>query len=152
MGEVTMRAPLTTIALIVLFASVSVAARLPAAQTTARASPSVQTITVTLTDTAIIASQRMARPGIRYHFIVTNRGTVPHEFWLMPANMAQMMNQMPMSQWESKILYSTPDIWPGNMDAFDYTFASAMMRQSLAYGSPTDDGQSVIAMPMRVSQ
>jgi uncharacterized cupredoxin-like copper-binding protein len=150
--EVVMRKPLAAIALVALLIGVSLAACTTAAQTTATSTSSVQTINVTLTDTAITASQTTVPPGVRCHFIVTNHGTVPHQFWLMPANMAQMMSQMPMMQWQNQILYRTPDIGPGMMNEFDYTFTMPMMQQSLAYGCYTANGQPVISMPMRVSQ
>jgi uncharacterized cupredoxin-like copper-binding protein len=119
-------------------------------QVTPTSTPAVQTITVTLTDTAITASQTTVRPGVRYHFVVTNRGKMPHQFWLMPQGMSQMMSQMPMSQWHSKVLASTPDIGPGMMASLDYTYTMPMMQQALAYGCYTASSQALVEMPMQV--
>jgi uncharacterized cupredoxin-like copper-binding protein len=121
-------------------------------QATTTSAPALQTITVTLTDTAITASQTTVRPGVRCHFVVTNRVTMPHQFWLMPQGMSQMMSQMPMSQWHSKVLASTPDIGPGMMASMDYTYTIPMMQQALAYGCYTATSPSLMELPMRVSQ
>ncbi len=116
-----------------------------------RTTPGVQTITVTLTDTTVNASQATVQSGVRYHFLVTNRGAHPHQFWLSPQGMAQMMGQMPMAQWRQQILYGSQDIGPGMMTSFDYTFTRQMMQQRLAYGCYTANGQTVIQMPLRVN-
>jgi hypothetical protein len=76
---------------------------------------------------------------------------VPHQFWLMPQGMSQMISQMPMSQWHSRMSYSIPDIGPGMMASSDYTFTMPMMQQALAYGCYSAHSQSVIEMPRRIS-
>jgi hypothetical protein len=146
-----MRTHLAGFVLIPLLAGISLAACTSQAQTTPTATSGTQTITVTLTDTTVTASQTTIRPGVPCHFIVTNRGTRPHQFWLMPQGMAQLMSQMPMAQWRQRLLYSTPDIGPGMMTTFDYTFSMPMMQQQLAFGCYTANGSSVIEMPMRLS-
>lgn len=75
----------------------------------------------------------------------------PHQFWLMPQGMAQMMSNMPMGQWHQQILYSTQDIGPGMMTTMDYTFSNSMMHQQLAIGCYTAEGPVVMQMPIRVS-
>jgi hypothetical protein len=80
-----MKALLASAALVLPLVGASLAGcGTPQAQTTSTTTSNVQTVTVTLTDTGIIASQTTFRPGARCHFIVTNHGTRPYQFWLMP--------------------------------------------------------------------
>jgi uncharacterized cupredoxin-like copper-binding protein len=137
---------------IILLLGVSLAACTAYAQTAptatpTRASPHVQTVTVTLTDTTITASQTAVQPGVRYDFIVTNHGTVAHQFWLMPAGMAQLMKQMPMAQWHRHLLASTQDIAPGKTAQAAYTFTTATMKHSWELGSYTPTTQSLVVPP-----
>lgn len=110
-----------------------------------------QTVSVTLTDTGITASQTAFAPGTRFHFVVANHGTQPHQFWLMPQNMQQMMSSMPMGQWHQQLLYGSQTIAPGQIVTFDYTFPMMSPQQGLAFGCYTEQGQSVYMMPIRFS-
>lgn len=147
----THRARLATVALVALLAGTGLAACAAQARTAPTPTSGVETVTVTLTDTTVTASQTTFQPGVRCHFIVTNRGTRPHQFWLGPQQMAQMMSQMPMGQWHQQLLYGSQDIGPGMMATFDYTFTMPMTSQHLAFGCYTANGQSVIEMPIRVT-
>ena len=88
-----------------------------------------QTVNVTLTDAGVTATPTTFHAGMRYHFVVTNNGTVAHEFLIMPPGMAHAMGQMPMAQWHRQAMQSTGLIGPGVMDSFDYTFATMPMMQ-----------------------
>lgn len=147
-----MKAHFAAVALVVVLAAAGVTACTSPAQTrtTATSTPAVQTITVTLTDTSVTASQATVRPGVPCHFIVINRGTQPHQFWLTPQGMAQMMRQIPMAQWHQQLLYSSQDIGPGMMATFDYTFTMPVMQQRLALGCYTANGQTIYMMPFRI--
>lgn len=114
--------------------------------------PGVQTVTVTvtLTNTTLTASQTTFRSAERYHFIVTNRGPLPREFWIMPQGMAQMMSRMPMAQWRKHLLFATPEIRHGMRSVFDCTFTMRMAQQRLAFGSYSGTGPSVLEMPIRI--
>jgi hypothetical protein len=148
-----MKALLASAAIVLLLAGASLAGcGTTQAQTTATAIPNVQTVTVTLTDSVVTASHTTFRPGVRYHFIVTNHGTRPHQFWLMPQGMAQMMSNMPMAQWHQQVMFSTQDIGPGMMKTADYTFTDSMMHQQLAFGCYTTNGQVLMEMPIYVQQ
>ena len=147
----TYRAHLVAIALIAVLAAVGLTACTSQAQTTPTPTAEGQAITVALTDTTVTASQTTFRPGVRYHFLVTNHGTRAHQFWLMPQGMAQRMSQMPMGQWRQQLLYSSQDIGPGMMATVDYTFTTPMAQQQLAFGCYTTDGQSLVELPMRVT-
>ena len=139
-----MRQRLAAIVVITLLMGVSLAACTAYAQTAPTPAPHVQMVNVTLTDTTITASQTAVRPGVRYDFIVTNHGTVAHQFWLMPGGMAQQMKQMPRAQWHSHLLASTQDIAPGKTAQVAYTFTTATMKQSWALGSYTPTTQSLV--------
>jgi uncharacterized cupredoxin-like copper-binding protein len=146
-----MRKRLAAIVVIILLTGLSLAACTAYAQPAPAPTPQVHTVTVTLTDTALTASQKTVRPGVHYAFVVTNRGTVVHQFWLMPAGMAQMMKQMPMAQWHSQLLYATQDIAPGKTAKFTYTFTTATMKHSLAFGSYTPNSQTLVVPPVVIS-
>jgi uncharacterized cupredoxin-like copper-binding protein len=150
--SVAMRTHVAAVALIVLFAGLGlVACTTQTTATTAPSTPRVQTITVTLTDTTMNTSQATVQSGVRYHFIITNQGAHPHQFWLSPQGMAQMMGRMPMAQWRQQILYGSQDIGPGMMTSFDYTFTRQIMHQGLAFSCYTANGQTVIQMPLHVN-
>jgi uncharacterized cupredoxin-like copper-binding protein len=149
------RTRLLTVTLVFLLAGAGLAACGATAATT-----STPTVTVDLTDAGITASQATFGPGARCHFVVTNHGTQPRQFWVMPQNMQQMMSTMPMSQWRQHLLYSaqtiasTQTIAPGQTVTFDYTFpmTSGMMGtpQGLAFGCYTEQGQSLHMMPIQI--
>jgi len=118
---------------------------------TSAATAGSSTVTVSLTDAGVTASQATFAPGARCHFVVTNHGTQPHQFWLMPQNMQHMMSSMPMGQWHQQLLYSSQTIAPGQTVTFDYTFPMMSPQQGLAFGCYTEQGQSVSMMPIRFS-
>jgi hypothetical protein len=121
------------------------------ARTPSATSTSKQTITVILTDSGITSSQATFAPGTHCHFVVTNHGTQPHQFWLMPQNMQEMMQNMPMGQWHQQVLYSSQTVMPGQSMTFDYTFPMMSPQQGLAFGCYTEHGQLVYMMPIRLS-
>lgn len=47
-------------------------------------------VKVTLGEFTIKSSVTEFKPGVQYHFIVTNEGVVPHEFMIMPVEMNGM--------------------------------------------------------------
>ncbi len=112
------------LAVIALLVSVGVAA-CGATSTTASGA-----VTVILYDNHIQSSQTTFAPGMRYHFTITNRGTINHEFMIAP----QGMSQMPMGQLDASALARTGDMAPGVMKTFDITFTSAMAQQHLEFG------------------
>jgi uncharacterized cupredoxin-like copper-binding protein len=144
-----MRTSLLVAASCAVFVAVGLTACGPA-QT---AAPQTQTVTVSLTDSAIIASQTTFHPGVQYHFVVTNNGTTSHEFLIMPPGMAQMMSQMPMNQWRQQALHASGMLGPQMMAEFDYTFADMPMMQQgqdAAFGCYAD-GHPLMQMPITVN-
>jgi hypothetical protein len=80
--------------------------------------------------------------NVSYHFVVTNQGKFPHQFWLTPQGMQQIMQQTPMEQWQQQILCTSPTIPPGTMTTFDFTFKTSMAQQQLAFTCYTPSGYS----------
>jgi uncharacterized cupredoxin-like copper-binding protein len=119
----TMRLASTTRVLVAFIALMGLAG-CGASQVTA-----TQTMTVTLTDGGITATPSTAHAGMRYHFVVTNTGTVSHEFMIMPPGIAEYVGQMPMAQWMRQARYTTGPMAPGMNDEFDFTFANLPMMQ-----------------------
>lgn len=81
------------------------------------------TVTVTLSDFKIEASQTSFQVGKSYHFVVANSGksTANHELMLM---MPVSGGGMDMSEMDKMALYSinAKDLPPGASKSFDYTF------------------------------
>jgi uncharacterized cupredoxin-like copper-binding protein len=151
-----MRTRLAAVALLVLVTGGSLMTCSAQTQAQTTPTPGVQTITVTLTDTTVTASQTTVQPGVRSHFVVTNQGKFPHQFWLTPQGMAQMMRQMPMEQWQQQLLYTSQTIGPSMMASFDYTFTMPMVQRQLAFTCYTPSGYAaggpnLIELPIRVN-
>lgn len=81
------------------------------------------TVTVTLSDFKIEASQTSFQVGKSYHFVVANSGksTASHELMLI---MPMSGNGMDMSEMDKMALYAinAKDLPPGASKSFDYTF------------------------------
>ncbi len=88
------------------------------------ASGNATTVTVTLTDFKIDSSLTTFSVGVPYHFVVTNKGAVAHEFVIMPPD--------PTAQGSETQLPSTAlagimgkDLAAGTTKTLDYTFTQA---------------------------
>ena len=77
-----------------------------------------QTVQVTLVEYKITSSITTFHVGIPYHFVVTNRGTIPHEFMIMPL----MGDNISVASMDSASLVFIPIISPGQTGIIDYTF------------------------------
>ena len=83
-----------------------------------------QTVRVTETDFKINAALTTFTPGVAYHFVVTNKGSVTHEFMMMPKS-EDNMNGMSMGDMDKMALASIDTIKPGETATLDYTFPSS---------------------------
>lgn len=88
----------------------------PGANTTASAPPN--TVYVTETDFAISATQTSFKPGVRYHFVVTNNSPDAHEFMVGP----QMPVGMSMDQMDKMMLGVIDTLNPHQTKTLDLTF------------------------------
>ena len=84
-------------------------------------------VEVVLGEFTIKSSVTEFKPGVQYHFIVTNEGQVPHEFMIMPVTMDGMgMSGMSMEKKDALALMmiSEEQLSPGATVEMDYTFTS----------------------------
>lgn len=96
----------------------------PAEQVNADGSVNVN---VSLKDFSIESSIKEFKPGVVYHFRVTNDGQVPHEFMIMPVPEHMGMSGMKsMEQWDRMALMMIPveQLPAGATAKADYTFAN----------------------------
>ncbi len=77
-----------------------------------------QTVQVTLVEYKINSSITTFHIGVPYHFVVTNKGTIPHEFMVMPP----MNDSTSMASMDSAALVFIPILSPGQTSTIDYTF------------------------------
>ena len=85
---------------------------------------SARTVQVTETDFKIDASLTTFIPGVTYHFEVSNKGSMAHEFMMMPKSEGSM-NGMSMGDMDKMALASIDNIGPGETKTLDYTFPSS---------------------------
>lgn len=89
-------------------------------------------VKVTLKEFTIQSSLTDFKPGVQYHFVITNSGKIPHEFMIMPVTMDGMdmsggMSGMSMDDKDKLALMMIPEeqLAPGATVEKDYTFTSA---------------------------
>ncbi len=90
-----------------------------------------QEVQVTLSEYKITSSVTTFSPGTPYHFVVTNKGQIAHEFMIMP--MGMNMNGMSMDEMHKVALHMIDNVAPGETQTFDYTFASSTMGQNFEF-------------------
>jgi uncharacterized cupredoxin-like copper-binding protein len=85
--------------------------------------PSPVRVTVTLTEFKITSSTDTFKVNVPYHFVVTNQGSVEHEFYIMPPESAQISQD----QVKKDALAGIPSaqLQPGKSATLDYTFTNA---------------------------
>jgi len=99
---------------------------------TACNSPSV--VKVTLTDLGIESSLATFKTGVRYHFVVTNAGTVSHEIMLMEP-MQDKGTGMDMEELDQFALAVIEEdvLVPGITETFDYIFTELAPKGQLEF-------------------
>jgi len=75
-------------------------------------------VQVTLSDFKIESSLTTFSTGVPYHFIVTNKGSVAHEFEIMPP----ATDPLSPEQVSKMTLAGIPTVQPGATQTLDYTF------------------------------
>lgn len=79
-------------------------------------------VQITLTDFAIQSTHTEFQSGVTYHFVVTNKGQVPHELMIMPP--VEMQAGMSMEEMDEMALATVNQekLPPGATYSFDFTF------------------------------
>jgi uncharacterized cupredoxin-like copper-binding protein len=88
-------------------------------------------VTVTLTEFKIESSLTDFKVGVPYHFIVTNSGTVAHEFRIMPPSKGTITQDE--AQLTTLASISSTDLTPGATKTLDYTFKQAAPAGALEF-------------------
>lgn len=86
-------------------------------------------VNVTLTDFHIQSTVTTFAPGTVYHFVVTNKGKVAHEFMIMP----MAMGHMSMDEMHKMALASIDNVAPGETRTLDYTFTQTNVGKSIEF-------------------
>jgi uncharacterized protein (DUF305 family)/uncharacterized cupredoxin-like copper-binding protein len=96
------------------------------------ATPSARQVDVTLTEFAIESSLTTFEANTPYRFTVTNAGTIPHEFMIMPR--MDGMGQMDMEELHHMALAVIPieDLPPGGSQMIEVTFSEPVQNGELA--------------------
>lgn len=82
-------------------------------------------VQITETDFQIASSMTSFVPGRTYHFLVTNRGSVLHEFMILPHAPGRMQG-MSMADMDEGALAHLSMIGPGQTRTFDYAFPASV--------------------------
>jgi uncharacterized cupredoxin-like copper-binding protein len=92
-------------------------------------------VTVTATDFKFDSSLTTFKQGVTYHFIVTNKGSVAHEFLIMPPGSGQMT----ADEVSKKVLanITSADLTPGATKTVGYTFTQAYPDGKLEFACHT---------------
>lgn len=115
------RTTCSMVTLLLLFASLSIA--LTACSSGGAASKKPVDVEISLTDFKIEPSQTTFQPNVSYHFVVSNKGTLAHEFRIMPPVSGQPTPDELQKQ--TLALISATDLTPGSTKTLDYTFTQA---------------------------
>ena len=82
-------------------------------------------VEVVLKDFSIESSVTEFKPGVKYHFTVTNEGQVAHEFMILPVSEHMGMSGMSMEEFDEMALMMIPieQLSVGASAKADYTFS-----------------------------
>jgi uncharacterized cupredoxin-like copper-binding protein len=108
-----------------------------------------QTVQVTLVEYKITSSITTFHVGVPYHFVVTNKGTIPHEFMVMPP----MGDNVSMASMDSAALVFIPIIAPDQTSTIDYTFTKPDAQLEIAChftGRQASDSHYALGMHLSI--
>ncbi|MEW6406406.1 MAG: hypothetical protein AB1649_31870 [Chloroflexota bacterium] len=97
-------------------------------------------VQITLTEFGIESSVTEFETGVPYHFVVTNAGTVEHEFMIMPPLTQDDMNMhMDMAALDEMALamVEAADLPTGATASFDFTFTEPVSTGELEFACHT---------------
>ena len=84
---------------------------------------------ITLSDYKIVSSPTQFSKGVPYHFVLTNKGAVEHEFLIAPP----MTKGMTMDDVDRQRLFEVGSIAPGETKSFDFTFKESAPSEKLEF-------------------
>ncbi len=88
-------------------------------------------VKITLTEFKIDVSTTSYKVGVPYHFVITNSGSVPHEFDIMPPQSGQLT---PEQVQKSALAHlSQNDLAVGATVSLDYTFSQEYPQGTLEF-------------------
>ena len=100
----------------------------------------VTEVKITLTEFGIDSSLTDFETGVPYRFVVTNTGTVEHEFMIMPPLTGNQMGMgMDMGTFDKMALamIAASELPPGASASIDYTFTEAVAAGTLEFACHT---------------
>lgn len=89
------------------------------------------TVNVTLTEFKITSSLDTFKVGTPYHFVVTNQGSVAHEFYIMPPKSGQLTQDQVKQDALAGI--TQEQLQAGQTATLDYTFTKAAPSGTLEF-------------------
>ena len=89
-------------------------------------------VDVTATDFAFQSSMTTFKVGVPYHFVVTNKGDVAHEFMVMQPVEAGTMTMEEMDKMANAHI-EEDDLQPGDNASVDYTFTDPVPEGGLEF-------------------
>ena len=85
-------------------------------------------VQITLTDFKVDSSLTTFSVGVPYHFIITNKGSVAHEFLIMPP---ADMSAADAARKQAVVTVADKDLQSGATKTVDYTFTTAAPQGTL---------------------
>src|SRR5258707_3870348 len=95
--------------------------------TTTTTSSGSREVQVTLSEYKLTSSVTTFSPRTSYHFVVTNKGQVAHEFMIMPIGMN--VGGMSIDETHKIALHMIDNIAPRETKTVAYTYAASMIMQ-----------------------
>ncbi len=143
---------LSLIASVFLFAACG-----PGASSSASAQPTVPKPTevqVTMTEFKIEPSMTNFKAGAPYRFVVTNKGTVNHDFSISPPVMEGMAGMSSEDMHKNALaMVDAADLPPGAMKTVDVTFTKPMSAGEMEFACHTPGHyESGMHVPMTITQ
>lgn len=89
---------------------------------------SATTVQITLTDFKIDSSLTTFSVGVPYHFVIVNKGSVAHEFYIMPPADPSTADG---KKGQAVVAVTQNDLGAGATKTVDYTFTAAAPEGSL---------------------
>ena len=88
-------------------------------------------VQVTLTEFGISSSITTFTKGMPYHFVITNKGSMAHEFLIMPPTPATTPHDQALKMALASV--GTDQLGPGQTATLDYTFTTAAPAGTLEF-------------------